>query len=188
VNHFPGDAVGRDPRRQPEPRIALGTVGSTGLTRSASTGGSRILAERRPKQVVFPASHAITWRCDQNDTSRARDPRPHGARTGVRGSSHEDGAPHHNHTPQPPASQVVGRGAARLTGGRGDGDLLPDLLPDRPKRALTGQQNSRWCEDTTADRWHKPAPSNMGWHRIHRAHNPKVAGSNPAPATIRPVG
>ena len=64
--------------------------------------------------------------------------------------------------------------------------LLPDLLPDRPTQMLsTAHRPRRRLRESPGQR-HRTARSGTGRQGDPLAHNPKVAGSNPAPATEKP--
>jgi hypothetical protein len=82
------------------------------------------------------------------------------------------------------ARRVAKRGvdAVGLDRGRWP-SLLPDLLPDRPGRAPTRGYGEAPRGPEGAAQRHKPTPGTMDLRVSRITHNPKVAGSNPAPAT-----
>jgi len=74
-------------------------------------------------------------------------------------------------------------GVVQSRGGRQTGETGPSLLPDRRGRApISQQEGARRSRESAAQR-HEATRITTGDHRPRIAHNPKVAGSNPAPAT-----
>src|SRR5205807_10528553 len=67
-------------------------------------------------------------------------------------------------------------------------NLLPDLLPDRSKRTRTRAHRSAPRSREGATQTHQPTPTGTDRQAPRAAHNPKVAGSNPTPATDQERG
>ena len=61
--------------------------------------------------------------------------------------------------------------------------LLTILLTNYPSRAVIHSHEASYRYRETPARWHDLTQAVTARHHPESAHNPKVAGSNPAPAT-----
>ena len=65
------------------------------------------------------------------------------------------------------------------------GNLLTILLTNYPPRSVIHKHGASRQSRERPARWHNPAQAVTARHHPDSAHNPKVAGSNPAPATTK---